>query len=306
MTYRARSSKHALGGQRMRGSHSSKPRHIPGVTGLSSGTSLPMDQESSFPERNYVLSSTHPEYSSHGHVQELPWSLTGFGNPPESDLSFAYSGGHGEFPRNYDACMDANGLYPPSYNASVETPTLCSNNMPWPTSDVDTSIYSSMDSDFDILSGNVLSQSPSGPFAALSAEVEMLPAHPSSDAMYSAHALIPNGTYCHGTIPEGIQAMTSNVHAFQRTASENFTQHWTHGQQFPGMPLTPPASDYGTPPSVQECSSFSSQDPGQHAYDQHRPEMPRTRDLIESMDNGYPQDTVRWNQTQRSAYFAPL
>jgi hypothetical protein len=297
MTYRARSSKHAPSGPRMRGLQSSKPRHLPDVPGLPYGTASPMEQESSFPERNYVLTSTHPEYLSQGHVQELHWSLTGYGNPQEADLSLAYSGGHGEFP-NYDACMEENGQYPRSYNASVD-------NVQWTPTDVDTSMYSSMDCDFDILSGNALSQSSSGLFAPLSAEVEMLPAHQSSDAMYSAHTHVPNGTYCHGTLPGGIQAMTSNIHSFQRTAVETFRQPWTHGQQFPGI-LTPPASDHGTPPSMQECPSLSSQDPGHYAYNQHRREMSRTGDLIEPVDDSYPQDTARWNQIQRSAYVTLL
>lgn len=282
----------------MRGLQSSKPRYLP------DGTASPLEQEGSFPGRNYVLTPAHPEYLSQGHVQDLHWSLTGYGNPPEADLPLAYSGGHGEF-QSYDACMEENGQYPRSYNASVETHALCPNNMQWTPTDIDASMYSPMDCDFDMLNGNALSQNSSG----LYAEVEMLPAHQSSDAMYSAHTHIPNDTYCHGTLPGGIQAMTSNIHAFQRTAVETFPQRWTQGQQFPGMaqqlPLTPPASDYGTP-SSQECPSLSSQDLGQHAYNQHRRERPRTGNLIEPVDDSYPQDTTRWNQIQRSAYVTLL
>lgn len=137
----------------------------------------------------------------------------------------------------------------------------------------------------------------------------MLPAHQSSDTMYSANTLLPNGAFCPGTFPDGIQTMTNNIHAFQRTSVESFSHPWTHGQQFPGMPqqmpLTPPASDHGTPSSMQECP-LSSQDPGQHAYNQHRREMPRTHNLIESVDDSYPQEMTRWNQSLSTVVKKPI
>ena len=258
MTHRARSSKHGPSGQKMRVSHNSKPRHIPDVTGLSYGASLPLERESPFLERSYALSSAHPECSSQGHVQDFPWNLTGYENPPDSNVLLSYSGAHGEFPPSYAACVEEGGPYPPSYTASMESPGLVSNNLPWTSSNVDTSIYSSMDSDFDMLNGNALASSSSGLFAPLSTEVDLLSAHQVSDAMYSAHAFVSSGPYCHGNLPEGMQALPNNLHTFQRTAVESFPQSWTHGQHFPRMPqqmpLTPPASDHGTPPKYSGMS----------------------------------------------------
>jgi hypothetical protein len=290
----------------MRGSQSSKPRYVPHVTGLFS-----TEQESPFLERNFALSSTHSEYSSQGHVQELPWVHPGYGDPPDGDVSRAYSGPLGEFPPSYASCMEENGQYLPSYTASMETSALCSDTLPWTSSNVDASIYSStempMDSDYDMLSGNAPSQSSPGLFISLSAEVDLLPAHQSSDAMYSAHAFISSGPYCNGNLPEGTQAMQNDIHAFQRTAIERFSQPWTHGQQFSGiarqMPLTPPASDPGTPPSTQECPPLSSPEPGHDANDQHRclrsQERPRTRLHDDPLDL-MPYDP--YNQPHRSAY----
>jgi hypothetical protein len=303
---RARSSKPAPRGQRMRGSQSSKPRHVPDVTCvLPYGTSFSMDQESPFAEHNYDLSSTHSGYPSQGHVRESPWTHTGHENPPDSDAPcdapLAYS--CGDFPPSYATSMEQYGQHPPSYTASMESSAICSDILPW-TADVYSSSSIPMDSDYDMLSENVLLQSSSGPdFTSLNAEVDLLPDHQSSDAMFNTDAFMPSGSFAYGNLPVGMQAVPNNIHAFQRTAVENYSQPWTHGQHNAGiaqqMPLTPPASDHGSPPNTQECS-LSSQDPGHNAYDQQRylqsHEGRRTRRPINSLDGLIP-----LNQIHRSA-----
>jgi hypothetical protein len=314
MTHRTRASKHAASGQRLRGSQSSKPRHIPDVTGhIPYNTSYSMEQDSLFSEAHYALSSTQSEYSSQGHVQESRWSRTGHQNPPSGDASFAYLGAQGDFPPSYDSSMAAYGQLPPSYTPSMESSTTYADAFPWTSSNgssaVDSSLELPMDSDYDMLSGNALSQSSPGlDFTSLSAEVDRLPAHQSSDAMYPAPAFISNSPFCYGTLPVGMQAMTNNIHTLQRTTMESFSQPWPHSQQNAGisqqMPPTPPASDYGTPPSAPECSSLSSEDPGQDARDQHvylrSQERPRTRHPLNSLEDITPYNT--YGQIHRSAY----
>jgi hypothetical protein len=297
----------------MRGSQSSKPRHIPVTTGhIPYNTSYSMEQEGPFPEPNYALSSTQSEYSSRGRVQESSWSHTRHENPPTGDAPFAYLGAQGDFPPSYDSSMAAYGQLPPSYTASMESSTTYGDVFPWTSSNVTTAVDSSlempMDSDYDMLSGNALSQSSPGlDFTSLSAEVDRLPAHQSSDAMYPAPAFISSGPFCYGTLPVGMQAMTNNIHTFQRTTMESFSQPWPqsqqNAQQIQQMPPTPPASDYGTPPSVPECSSLSSEDPGQDARDQHvylrSQERPRTRHPLNSLEDVTPYST--YGQIHRSA-----
>lgn len=309
MTHRSRSSKDAPNAQKMRNPKSSRPRHVPTDAGLSYGTSLPLEQESLFPGRNYALSSTLPAFSSQGHVRESPWNFSGYGDPPEGDVSFTFSGTHGEYSPCYTTSMEENKQYPPSYTSSMGSPALRSNTLPWTSSNVDSSLYASMTCDFDMLSGNALLQSSPGLFVPLSAEVDLLP-HQSSHAIYSAPAFLPSGSYCHGNLSEGEPAVPNPAYAFQRTAAEGSSQTWTHSHQFPGitqqMPLTPPASDHGTPPSTQECSSLSSQDPGQDTYDQQgglrSQERPSLCNFGEYFDDVYPSDTTGWNQVQRLAH----
>ena len=262
----------------MRGSQSSKPRHIPDFTGLlPNGASFSTGQENSYPERNYTLSSTQSEYSPQGHVDEFPWTLTGHTNPPDGDAPLAYSGAHGDCPPSYATSMADCAQNPPSYTASMECSTMYSNASPWTSSDVATTINPSswipMDNDYNMFSENVLSGSSSGiDFIPLPTEVDLLPVHQSSASMSSAHNFTSSGPFFHGNLPVGMPAVSNNIHIFQRTAMENQRQSWTNGQQTAGMaqqmPLTPPASDHGTPSDTQECS-LSSQDSGQDEYDQH-------------------------------------
>jgi len=272
---------------------SSKPRHIPPVIDFPRGVSLPMGQESSFPEHRYTVSSAPPDCPPQGHIQEHSWNSAGYGNSSGADLSFAFSGRRGDFLASCDTCVEENGQFSPSCDL---------HNVSWTSSEGDAPIYPLMDSDLE----NALSQSSPVLFNPFPGEVDMFPAHHAAYAMNSNNLLLPNGAYCAGTFPEEIQAMTNNLHAFQRTPVESFSQPWTHGQQplrMPQqMPPTPPASDQGTPPSMQECP-LPSQDPGQHAYNHPRRQTPRTHNLIESMEDSYPQDMTRWNQIQRLAYF---
>src|SRR5207248_5802445 len=122
MSPRIRSSKHASSAQRMRGSQSSKPRHVPDVAGLPNAASFAMDRENSFVEHNYTLCSNQSEYSSHAHGHDPPWAHTGHANRPTGDASFTYSGPHGD--------------YSPSYASSLESSTLYADVSHWPSSDV--------------------------------------------------------------------------------------------------------------------------------------------------------------------------
>src|SRR5947209_17212396 len=110
MTPRHRSSRPATSGQRMRGSQSSQPRHIPDDTGLlPHDTFCTMDLESSFPERSYTLTSMPSEYPSQGHVPDFPWSHPGQGHSPDGDASLTT---HGEYTSSYTASMASSTMCP--------------------------------------------------------------------------------------------------------------------------------------------------------------------------------------------------
>src|SRR5947199_1188543 len=113
MTFRVRPSKPAPCGQKMRGQMSSKPSHMPPVMDFPRGVSLPMGQESSFPEYRYTVSSGPPDCPPQGHIQEHSWNSAGYGNSSGADLSFAFSGRRGDLLASYDACVEENGQYSP-------------------------------------------------------------------------------------------------------------------------------------------------------------------------------------------------
>jgi hypothetical protein len=252
----------ATNGQRMRGSQSSQPRHIPGGAGLPHDTSLcTIDLEGSYPDPNYTLSSMSSEYPSEGHVLDFPWSHPGHGHSPDGDASLTT---HGEYPPSYATSMADYEQHPPSYTASMASSIMYS-DVQWPSSSAAASIFQlfgPMDNDCDMPSENV------------SSEINQLLGHQLSGAMSSNHTFMPHGSHPYGNLDEGMPFIQSNVDIIRRTAVDNAHQPWSQSQQNAGMgqrlPLTPPASDHGTPPTTQECPSLSSQDTCYDAYDHDR------------------------------------
>lgn len=305
MTQRPRSSKNALSGQRMRGSQSSKPRYTPGGL-LPNGAPFPPEQESRFADPNYALSSIRSQYPSPGHAQESSWTHDRHENRPSGSASFAYPGLQGEFPPSYATSMEDYGQHPPSYTASMEDSSLCSSALPWPLNNADAAIYQPslmMHDEFDMINDNVLFDSSSGSdLTPLTAEVDTLSGHQSSDAMSS---FISNGSCFYGNLPVGAPAIPNNIHVLQRMAAESYLQQpWTHSQQSAGvaqqMPPTPPASDHGTPPNIQECF-LPSQDSSQDAHDQHRYQLSQQGSQTSHATYGVT-DITSHNQMHRSAF----
>ena len=243
----------------MQGSRCSQPRYIPGGAGLlPHDTSLcATDLEDSYPDPNYTLSS---EYPSQGHVLDFPWSHPGHGHSPDSDASLTT---HGEYPPSYATSMADYEQHPPSYTASMASSAMYS-DVQWPSSNTAASIFQSfgsMENDYDMLSEN------------MSSEINQLLGHQLSGAMSSNHTFMSHGSHPYGNLDEGIPFIQNNVDIIRRTVVDNAHQ-WTQSQQNAGMgqrlPLTPPASDHGTPPTTQECPSLSSQDTCYDAYDHDR------------------------------------
>jgi hypothetical protein len=238
----------------MRGSQSSQPRHIPGDTGL-----LPhdpfctMDPESSFPDPSYTLTSIPSEYSSQGHVPDFQWSHPGQGHSPDGDTS-----------------LSAHGDYTSSYIASS---AMCPDVLSWTSSNAAASIYQSsfepVDSDYDVLSENMSSSG--SDFTSLHTELDQLFGHQFSGAMSSANTFMSHGSQFYRNPDEGVPFLQTNVDTTRRTSVDNVHQTWPQSQQNAGigprLPLTPPASDHGTPPTTQECPSLSSQDTCYDGYE---------------------------------------
>ena len=264
MSPRPRSSRTATSGQRMRGSQSSQPRHIPGDTGLfPHDTFCTVDPESSFPDPNYTLISVPSEYPSQGHVPDFPWSHTGQGHSPDGDASLST---HGDYTSGYIASMASSTMCPEALSS-------------WPSSNAAASIYQpsfeAMDSDYDMLSENMSSESLSGSeFTSLHTDINQLLGHQFSGAMASTNTFMSHGSHFYGNQDEGMSFLQNNVDTIRRTSVDNVHQTWPQSQQIAGMgprlPLTPPASDHGTPPTTQECPSLSSQDTCYDAYDYDR------------------------------------
>lgn len=259
MTPRPRSSRPATSGQRMRGSQSSQPRHIPGGAGL-----LPQDPfcatefESSFPERSYTLTSIPSEYSSHGHVPDLPWSHPGHGHSPDGDASLTT---HGEYTSSYIASMASSAMYP--------------DVLSWTSSNAVASLYQSsfgpMDNDYDMLSENMSSESSSGSdFASLPTEIDQLLDHQFSGVMSSTNTFMSHGSHLYGNLDEGIPFLQNNVDISRRTSVDNAHQTLAQSQQNAGVALRLPLTPPHTPPTTQECLSLSSQDTCYDAYDHYR------------------------------------
>jgi hypothetical protein len=277
MTPRPRSSRPATSGQRMRGSQSAQPRHIPDVAGLlPHDTSFcTMDLEVSFPDPNYTLSSMPLEYSSQGHVLDFPWSHPGHRHSPDGDASLTT---HGEYRPSYATSMADYEQHSPSYTASMARSTICSQVLPWSSSNAAASIYQSsfgpMDNDYDMLSENISESSSGSDFISLPTEINQLLGHQLSGAMSSSHTCMSHGSHLYGNLDEGMPFIQNNVDIIRRTAVDNAHQPWTQSQQNAGMgqrlPLTPPASDHGTPPTTQECPSLSSQDTSYDTYGHER------------------------------------
>jgi len=115
------------------------------------------------------------------------------------------------------------------------------------------------------------SESSSGSdFASLPMEINPLLGHQFSGAMSSTSTFMSHGSHLYGNLDEGMPFIQTNVEIVRRTAVDNTHQSWTQSQQNAGMgqrwPMTPPASDHGTPPTTQECPSFSSQDTSYDTY----------------------------------------
>lgn len=262
----------------MRGSQSSQPRHIPDHAGLlPRNTSFCMDLEGSYPDPNYTLSSMPSEYSSQGHVPDIPWSHPGHGHSPDGDASLTT---HREYPSSYVTSMAAYEQHPPSYTASS---TLCSEVLRWTSSNAAASTYQSfgpMDNDYDMLSENMSSESSSGPdFTSLPTEINQFLGHQLSGAMSSGHTFMSHGSHLYGNLDEEVPFIQNNVDIIRRTTMDNAHQPWIQSQQNAGMgqrfPPTPPASDHGTPPTTQECPSLSSQDTCYDTYDHDRYPLPQ-------------------------------
>jgi hypothetical protein len=306
MTPRSRSSRPATSGQKMRGSQSSQPRHIPDVAGL-----LPRDTpfyntdlEGPYPDPNYTWSSIPSECSSQGHVPDFPWSHPGHGHSPDGDASLTT---HGEYSPNYATSLVDYEQHLPSYTTSMASSTMCS----WTSSNAAASIYPSsfgpIDNDYDdILSENMCSESSSGSdFASLPTEINQLHGHQFSGAMSSTHTFMSHGSHLYGNLDEGMPFIQNSVDIIRRTAMDNAHQPWPQSQQNVGMtqrlPLTPPASDHGTPPTTQECPSLSSQDTYFDTYDRDRcppsQEDHRTRHVTFALTGIVPR-----NQVHRLAY----
>ena len=263
----------------MRGSQSSQPRHMPDHAGrLPRDTSFcTMDLESSYPDPNYTLSSMPSEYSSQGHVPDIPWSHHGYGHFPDGDASLT---AHGEYPPSYATSMAEYEQHPPNYIASS---TMCPEALRWTPSNAAASIYQSfgpMDNDYDMLSDNMSSESSSGSdFPSLPTEINQHLGHQLSGSMSSSQTFMSHGSHLYGNLDDGMPFIQNNVDIIRRTAVDNAHQPWTQSQQNAGMgqrlPLTPPASDHGTPPTTQECPPLSSQDTCYDAYDHDRYSLPQ-------------------------------
>ena len=289
MSQRVKSSKRAPCAQRMRSSQSSKPRHVPDTGLFPNGTTYSMERDSPSAEQNYVLSSVRSQYASHGHFQESPWTHTGYSHPPSGDASVVYSNTHGDCPPTYDATMAESGQNPPSYTASTDSSVVCAGPCPWPPGYADTSIYTSLgeptESEFEMNCENAIFSGLSGSeYFGLPAEVSCLPVNQSSEPMHSAPNFLSNGPCFYGNMHGGISSITNNIHIHQRVSAESHLQAWNHTQQTTGlaahMPLTPPASDHGTPPNTQECSPLSPQDSGHDIYDQYGYQLPQEETQI--------------------------
>jgi hypothetical protein len=281
MTQRFKSSRLATGGQRMRGSQSSQPRYLQDHSDLlPRGTSFyTMNPEGSYPDPNsdpnYTLSSMASKCSSQGHVPDIPWSHPGHGHFPDGDASLT---AHGEYLSGYATSMAEYEQHSPSYTASMASSTMCSEVSRWTSSNDAASIFQSfgpMDSDYDMLSENMSSESSSGSdYTSLPTEINQLLGHQLSGAMSSSHAFMSHGSHLYGNLDEEIPFIQNNVDIIRRTSVDNAHQPWIQSQQNVGMgqrlPLTPPASDHGTPPTTQECPSLSSQDTCYDIYDHDR------------------------------------
>ena len=153
--------------------------------------------------------------------------------------------------------------------------TMCPEVLRWTSSNAAASIYQSfgpMDNDYDMLSENMSSESSSGSdFTSLPTEINQLFGHQLCGSMSSSHTFMSDGSHPYGNLDEGMPFIQNNVDIIRRTAVDNTHQLWTQSQQNAGMgqrlPLTPPASDHGTPPTTQECPPLSSQDTCYDTYD---------------------------------------
>jgi hypothetical protein len=273
MTQRPRSSRLTVGSQRMRVSHSSQPRYTPDVPGLPRDASFyAINPEGSYPDPHYTLSSIPSGCSSQGHVPDFPLSHPGHGPSPDGDASLTT---HGEYLPSCATSMADYEQHPLSFPASMASSTMCSEVL---RCNAAAPIYQSfwpMDNDYDMLSEIMSSDSSSGSgFTSLPNEINQFLSHQLSGAMSSSHPFMSHGSHLYGNLDEGMPLIQNNIDIIRRTAVDNAHQPWPQSQQNAGMgqrlPLTPPASDHGTPPTTQECPSLSSQDTCFDSYDHGR------------------------------------
>jgi len=257
--------------QRMRGSQSSQPRHIPNGFVPRDTSFYTMDSEGSNQDPRYTWSSIPSEYSSQGHVLDFPLSHPGHGPSPDGDASLTT---HGEYLPSCATSMADYEQHTLSYPASMASSTMCSEVLRCNAAAPYQSFWP-MDNECDMLSVIMSSDSSSGSgFTSLSPEINQFLSHQLSGAMSPSHPFMTHGSHPYGNLDEGMPFIQNNIDIIRRTAVDNALQPWPQSQQNAGMgqrlPLTPPASDHGTPPTTQECPSLSSQDTCFDSYDHDR------------------------------------